>query len=102
MRQGILIGVRPKYTEGKLFPRIPLGAGSWRIVTEFCKDTKLRFTIYDKVTTGTGGVATVPRLAEVPDEPSFLTILGPAEISAEIIKAGNEEFINVYASPLIG
>lgn len=96
MRQGLIIGARPRFTKGKPFPRVPLGVGGWRIEAENHVTTKIRLTIH-KPTPVDNGTAHIPSVAEIPSAPNHILVEGPAYVSAEIIEAGSESYVSVYA-----
>jgi hypothetical protein len=100
MRMALIVGARPMFTKGKQFPKVPLGAGSWRIETENRKDSKVRITVFRRIDGDASGAFTVPSVAELGD--GHYIFSGPAEVSAEIMEAGKESFINVFAVQMNG
>lgn len=102
MRMALIVGAKPMFAKGKTFPKVPLGAGGWRIEMENRKDSKVRVTIHRRITGDASGAFTVPSVAEIGDRDSHFIFDGPAEVSAEIMEAGRENYINVYAVAMNG
>lgn len=96
MRQGLMIGARPRFVKGKPFPQVPLLGGAWRIESENHDGTKIQLIIY-KPTQVESGVTQMPSVMMLPKYPEVVLIQGPAVVSAEIVEAGTEEFISIYA-----
>lgn len=102
MRQALIVGARPMFVKGRTFPKVPLGAGGWRIEVENRKDSKVRLTIYRQIAGDASGMFDVPSVVEINDDNAPKLIDGPVTISAEIYEAGREPFINVFAVALNG
>lgn len=97
MRQALIVGARPLFVKGKPFPKVPLGAGGWRIEVENRKDSKVRLTITREVAGDHSGSFKVPSVVEINNDQQPYLVQGPVAISAEIYEAGKEEFLNVFA-----
>lgn len=98
MRQSLIVGARPAFTKGRQFPRVPLEQGSWKIEAENVTETKIQLTIYTP-TPVNGGTAMLPKVVEMPPAPEVYLISGPVEVSAEIIHAGRESHVSLFAYP---
>lgn len=99
MRQALIVGARPVYTRGKPFPRVPLEKGSWEIRGEGIVGTKINLTIFTP-SPANGGIAWLPRIVQLPTPPEFHLVAGPCEICTEIIEAGHESHISLFAYPM--
>lgn len=102
MRQAIIVGARPLFVKGKPFPKVPLGAGGWRIEIENRKDSKVRLTILRRVAGDASGAFEVPSVVEINNDREPYLVTGPVTVSAEIYDPGREEYINVFAVALNG
>jgi len=98
MRQSLIVGARPMFVKGRQFPRVPLEKGSWKIESENVNESKIRLTIYTP-TPVDGGVMMIPKVVEMPPLPDAFLVLGPVEISAEIVHAGREAHVSLFAYP---
>lgn len=99
MRQSLIVGARPVYTKGKAFPRVPLESGQWRIEGENVDSSQIQLTIYTP-TQANGGEYMMPKVAALPRAPEFFIVVGPAEVSAEIVTPGRESHVSVFAYPM--
>lgn len=94
MRQAIILGVRPLMARNRKFGKIPLLSGGWRIQCEnVSPETKLRLTLESRVP-GEHGTFVKPSVYE---GESFPTFTGPVDVTLEILEAGKEQYINVFA-----
>lgn len=86
MRQALIIGARPSFTEGKQFPTVPLGEGSWQFKTENHLDSLVTIFIESEQLTGPIELNGASKLFN-----------GPLKATAKIEKRGTENYINVFA-----
>ena len=86
MRQALIIGARPSFSEGKEFPNVPLGDGKWRLVVENHKDSEITYH------TEMNGEHIEHKHGEVK-----IGVVGPCKINAKITKRGTESYVNVFA-----
>lgn len=100
MRQALIVGARPITTRNKPFPRVPLEKGDWEIRGEGIIGSKVRLTIFTP-TSANGGTAWFPSIVELPAQGQAChKVTGPCEISTEIIEAGRELHISLFAYPV--
>jgi len=97
IEQALVMGARPLLCRGREFPRVPLGAGGWRIEVENRITSKLRINIFSTTPGPIGGEALMPKFVEINDDTSPLIIAGPVVVSIEIYEPGRENYINVRA-----
>lgn len=99
MRQALILGGVPRLNILKVFPRVPLGPGNWRIDVEHRVDTVLSLLRYTRVALP----ESVGQREKIETDSAGLdgkVIAGPIEVAIEIKTAGDESFINVFATSL--
>lgn len=99
MRQALILGARPLFSCGKPFPKVPLGEGGWKIEMENVDDSKVRITILKK-SAASNGTFMVPSVVEMTKDSDVPLVEGPAIVSAEVMEAGREDHIRVFAVKL--
>lgn len=100
MRQALILGARPLFSSDKVFPKVPLGEGGWKIEMENVEDSKIRITILKKTPASLNGTFIVPSIVEMTKGSDVPLVEGPAVVSAEVIEAGREDHIRVFAVKL--
>lgn len=96
MRQALVLGGVPRLTEGREYPRVPLGPGNWRLDVENLDASVLRLYFYKRVPGAHGGVFNVPSVKE--GNLNGHVLEGPGDAMVVIHQASSESSINVFAT----